>query len=146
MPDIVAFLAARLDEDEAAAKSAARAAAFRESDDAPEWDVDSANMIHSGPYGYVVARADEVRDEIGGHIARWDPARVLAEVAAKRGRLREFETWNRQLEDVHSHPEIYSSGNRGEIQGMWMMARRAILWDALVYTDHPDYAPSWRLR
>jgi Family of unknown function (DUF6221) len=66
--DLAAFLAARLDEDEAAAKAAAA----------------------SGPWYWAEPRTYPQRiagAEEAAHIARHDPGRVLREVAAKRAIL-----------------------------------------------------------
>lgn len=96
MDDLVQFLRARLDEDDQAARAAA-------------WDEDMAAKWRAGstPYGgvqgaprwyvedayedAVVSRVDPQGSEDQGvaqHIARHDPARVLAEVDAKREMLR----------------------------------------------------------
>lgn len=99
--DLVTYLRARLDEDEAAA----RAADVKQGD--PHWWV---SPVLAAPGRYTVrsatsrpiARVEDVGDDFrpadpgsgprsildgraaSDHIARWDPARVLAEVAAKR--------------------------------------------------------------
>ena len=76
--DLVAFLRARLDEDEAAAKTGSD----------PGWRSD-------GPYlgwvaGGIAAQFKWTTD--AAHAARHDPARVLREVAAKRAILDEAES------------------------------------------------------
>ena len=60
--------------------------------------------------------SDSVSDYAGPHIARWDPARVLAECEAKR-----------QLIERVGNPD-------------WAGFR--IL--ALPYADHPDYQQEWK--
>lgn len=79
--ELVEFLRARLDEDEAVAKEAKPG----------PWTYDGSV--------YATHPVDEVVDysyESGEHIARHDPARVLREVEAKRLRLDEIE---RELAD-----------------------------------------------
>lgn len=70
--DLAAFLAARLDEDEAAAKAA--------------WGVEWDWRYVAEPFGERPSIAHTV------HIARHDPARVLREVAAKRAILARYAT------------------------------------------------------
>ena len=79
MSDLVAFLNARLDEDEATAKASVM----------PEWMISE-----SGEFGYIVAAvgtettgesiADAWQEDVAVHIARHDPARVLRRVKATR--------------------------------------------------------------
>jgi hypothetical protein len=77
MDDLAAFIAARLDEDEAEARvlggSEWDAQHFRDGD----WAIRGTGM---GPR----AIADAWKPETARHVARHDPARVLREVAAKR--------------------------------------------------------------
>jgi hypothetical protein len=78
MNDIVAFLRARLDEDEAAAKKAT----------GEHWEFDGATVIYGHALEQVV---DYVYDDNQEHIARHDPARVLREIEAKRRIIADFE-------------------------------------------------------
>lgn len=140
MSTLAAFLLARVEEDEETAKAAVR----------PE---------HMHPYGDRALPAvspeqvpDEVRGYLGGawgeHFARWDPARVLAECAAKRAILA-----------VHCPPEPGSSlartfsaahctgcGYSGPCDDPNVEhvdqcpTLRAI---AQPYTSHPDFRPEW---
>lgn len=71
------------------------------------------------------------------HIARWDPARVLADVDAKRRIVDRLDYW----ETAASRAGIAGLSNsaRGERIGLWMACRLL----ALPYRDHPDYQPEW---
>ena len=97
--ELAEFLAARVADDEEAAQ-----AAVRWSEGATEW-----------------ADAGEPDWQ---HIARWDPARVLAECEAKRRIVEQLapiaeETWDVDL-------------------------GRVLKLLALPYADHPDYRQEWR--
>jgi len=135
------FLAARLDEDEAAAKLAAREGGTWTQDD-PERHPGSISSL-GGPVVYDEDAPDENQ---APHIARHDPARVLREVAAGRKRLAEHE---------HS-PNPYGALDYGPDPGFgcktchvvhdeyynggWCQTLRI---DAEVFSDHPDYAAKW---
>src|SRR5699024_3770632 len=90
--EIVEFLRARLDEDEAVARKAIEG--YRSG----EWEMRYPPYAGSGVYvvgeedGYVTCDQEGLSDSvgtdgIGRHIARHDPARVLREVGAKRAVL-----------------------------------------------------------
>lgn len=73
--DLVAFLKARLDEDEQAAKAATSG----------RWmALDGGVMALEDESWPVTSTETECERDDRVHIARWDPARVLAEVQAKR--------------------------------------------------------------
>jgi hypothetical protein len=105
MDDLIAFLQARLDEDEHAANA---------------WL----------PLGNPTAAERN-------HIARHDPARVLADVAAKRA-----------IVDLHS------PHHHGACPVCWLVTKRSSLREdfpcrtlrtlALPHSDHPDYREEWR--
>jgi len=118
--DLIAFLRARLGEDEAAAKAAAERT--------PSPWVGAFKQVTSEPSGAgirVVASAEN--SGISHHIERWDPARVLRDAAFKR-----------LLLDLHE-PDQYGC-QRCEEPGP---ACRT-LWElAAVYSDHPDYRQEW---
>ncbi|MDT9688182.1 DUF6221 family protein [Streptomyces sp. P9(2023)] len=100
MDDLIAFLRARLDEDEQTARAA--------SDGWYLYDPEQAIAF--------------VPVEDTQHIARHTPARVLAEVDAKR----------RILNDLWGGPDH---------EDMWAHHIRLL---ALPYADHPDYRDEWR--
>lgn len=119
--DIVKFVRARLDDDEAAARAAARpggGAWARTSSGV--YVADSNSPVAVGPWD------GELVDE-GPHIARHDPARVLREVEAKREILEM--AWHRLGDDDHGADPA-------------SLALPEFL--ALAYSDHPDYREQWR--
>lgn len=141
--DLVAFLNARLDEDE----QIAREAGFGGYDEwaynpKSPWNSDAGPReavirFHGSAMSYVAA-VDPVHGKYGTwdaqHIARWDPARVLAEVAAKR----------RILEQYEAELAVQSHGMGG------LLTKHLVprLYDvvrllALPYRDQPGYRPEW---
>ncbi|MFE8961716.1 DUF6221 family protein [Streptomyces iakyrus] len=118
MDDLVQFLRDRLDEDERAARRAG----------------DSFRQI--GETGVIVAtegdRAEECASAnwagIAEHIVRHDPARVLAEVAAKRQIIDRCVSAQIPIRDDWSTDEL-----AGDVLAML----------ALPYADHPAYKPEW---
>jgi hypothetical protein len=119
--DLIAFLTARLDEDEAVAK---RAADRMGSPDWRQGEADDGRDI-------VMMGEHEVgmHSLIGAHIARHDPARVFREVEAGRAILAEYD---RALVKAPGNVPLISTLKR------LMQAR------AEVYSDHPDYDQAWR--
>jgi hypothetical protein len=124
MDDLAEFLAARLNEDEAAAKAAG----------GDPWHGDT----HSGLYH------EDVRSQPGpfatgayevftggeeAHILRHDPARVLREVAAKRAILGAYES---QRAAQFNDPAVVDE------------LRDVVQTLASVHSDHPDYRPEWK--
>jgi hypothetical protein len=99
--EIAEFLLARIAEDEAVARAARGA-------------VDALPVGE----GYSEVKLPEVFD----HVARWDPARVLAECEAKR-----------RIVGIHQEP--------AEWQLVSDMTLRVL---ALPYADRNDYRPEWR--
>lgn len=120
---LVAFLKARLDDDEQAARRAG----------------DSFRQI--GETGIIVAtegdRAEECASAnwsgVAEHIARQDPARTLREVEAKRRILRAHEKWCEGRCEA-KYPE-------GGFDAAHYWSIKAL---AAVYANHPDYLPEWR--
>jgi hypothetical protein len=121
MSDLIAFLRARLDEDAATARRAG----------------DSFRQI--GETGVIVAtegdRAEECASAnwagIADHIVRHDPARVLAEVEAKR-----------KIIDQH---ERYAAERRRMMGGWDPQSDDSPILTALaaVYDYHPDHKEKW---
>src|SRR6266576_4463664 len=85
MSDLVAFLRARVDEDEAAARLAAREGGTWTQDDPVRFPGAISSL--GGQVVYDEGAPDENQ---APHIARHDPARVLREVEAKRAILAEY--------------------------------------------------------
>jgi len=118
--NLVEFLRARLDEDEQAARAAT----------AGPWYVDDIDQelrtadVYAAD-GRVTSAYTEpcCSVEDATHIARHDPARVLAEVDAKR-----------RILERHSSCDDTSFGEPCEDLRLL----------ALPYSDHPDYRQEWR--
>jgi hypothetical protein len=144
------FLRARFDEDEATARAAA------EVEDSPDWGVGGEPAVFAiqTPLGdpsrceednnlmtpnycddRPLVQPDDLKQGARHleHIARWDPARVLAEVEAKRRIVEE-------LADVPVDDEDLGVGYSPE----WWQGQRILLYLALPYADHPDYRGEWR--
>jgi hypothetical protein len=143
--DLVAFLRARLDDDE----QTAHAATLGPWEWTPEEDV----WGHCGP-ALIRAGFDgegdrelvevlsgwghdawgmHVSDNDAAHIARHDPARVLADVEAKRQLLDDYE---QVMDTRRAHPNDPASA------GALLALHKAIKRLALPYADHPDYKES----
>lgn len=140
--DLVTFLRARLDEDDAAARAASW----------DEWDSTHWHTHHRAQYdgrwavidaaddGVITSVDPQASDDPGvaAHIARHDPARVLREVEAKR-----------QIMRVHNARDNWGTciGCPRDAGGSMHVGidecpiLRAL---ALSYADHPDYREDWR--
>lgn len=116
---IVEFLLARLAEDEAVARKASQG----------DWEVMSAARTASdgkdifsegsGVVAFCCESDGALTGEDAAHVARHDPQRVLAEIAAKRA--------------------IFYGG--GDCSPFRDFALRAL---AQPYADHPEFDPAWR--
>lgn len=130
MSDLVEFLLARIAEDEAVASAAVSIS---------PWQSNGGHYVENHA---VIAEVEEPED--GAHIARHDPARVLAECEAKRRIVEACAAvstscpgWQdgdftvvRRL--VAPHPE-------DEPHTLHILALLA-----LPHADHPDYREEWR--
>lgn len=125
------FIAARLDEDEAAACAATRSAS------GADWHYGSAEYAQPGQgwvhnAGGVVLTFDRegegaVAEPVGIHIARHDPARVLRQVAALR---RLVALHRRRIEQGWGyHSDEIVSADLGPVAAIW--------------SGHPDFQPEW---
>jgi hypothetical protein len=127
-PDLAAFLAARLDEEEAEAEKSL--ALFIRFDANPgDWTRLMCDPV-IGPFGGQTATRDIATGLYVGKMS--DPARVLREAAAKRAILAghiEVQAWS------------YPPGDGDEaVQDELDMAIRHL---AAIYADHPDYRQEW---
>jgi hypothetical protein len=122
MSDIVEFLRARLDEDEAIAEAGRLSLGDDGSAEVVEWEQpygsnvwlpDGNTLVAGGEYGQPLA------EPVGRHIARHDPARVLREVAAKR----ELLVWSEAM-----------------APSMGQTLQELL---AAPYSDHPGYRQEW---
>ena len=182
------FLLARIAEDEAVARAATGGSWSWDHEDWSDRDmsgfkngcVDGQDWGHHGPdlmssepdpeYGgqsIVISSSGYDADQVivaeadGRHIARHDPARVLAECEAKRRIVELHELWPVLVERQPTFEPI-----AGDLQSLTFRASQQIAWLteqeyrskfgdepptapmlaalATVYADHPDYDESWR--
>ncbi len=128
--DLTEFLAARLAEDEAAAKQNL-AAFIRFSDAKPgDWTRLMCDPV-MGPFGGQTATRDVATGLYVGQMS--DPARVLREVEAGRKILAEYTA-------VRKLTELTGGGDRGWLLKCgWVLKCMAAVW-----CDHEDYQPEWR--
>lgn len=151
MSDLVEFLTARLDEEELLAH---RAAAFRDafddedSDNGVDWISDNTMVYTTGQVFLVNAIPPEKfgrphPEEMLQHIARWDPARVLAEVEAKRKIIEEHLPVSAfGFADCRSCRDLLGPGQMAASANSWPCRTVTLL--AQPYADHPDFDPAWR--
>lgn len=123
--ELVEFLLARIAEDEEAARAALRKSSYEWSDNAFTEAVE-------------LAEGEGAVKEATSHIARWDPARVLAECEAKRQIVERF----RYLNGPHAvMPFVgYQQDEAGQVAAL-RLALKAL---TLPYVDHPDYQQEWK--
>lgn len=90
---------------------------------------------------FAIPMAEEVPAAVGGHIVRHDPARVLAEVEAKRQILEAHEPWTAENGDV-----ICGRCGREHIDGRpgGHYPCQTLRLLALPHAGHPDYPQEWR--
>ena len=132
MNDLIAFIRARIDEDERTARRAADVY-----DGATTWELTRATAMDVGERTFIAeigADEDGFRPSELDHIARHDPARVLREVEAKRRILDEYRAAQANLKQ---HPDDLAG------KGWLLGTVRVINLLALPYADHPDYRPEW---
>ncbi|MFE5090618.1 DUF6221 family protein [Streptomyces sp. NPDC056638] len=123
MDDLVQFLRDRLDEDEQAARRV------------------KSSWRQIGETGVIVASDGERAEEcangnwtgIAEHIVRHDPARIMAEVEAKRRILRAHEKWCEGRCEAKYPEGGFDAAHFWSIKSL-----------ATVYADHPDYRDTWR--
>jgi hypothetical protein len=144
MSGLVEWLSARLDEDE----RGALCATFCDPEDSAsgdftEWHVDAPNP--RWPVAVNVANGTAIvaagYNGAYEHIARWDPARVLAEVAAKRAILAEV-----QRRDAWLNMKTLVEPARSEATAMRDALVPVVRLLALPYADRPGYRDEWRLQ
>jgi hypothetical protein len=128
------FLLARIAEDQAAARKCV----------GPEWDTGLPATIHPNPTTYrtVVRQVGHVCGSIiaadAEHIARWDPARVLAECDAKR---RIVELVQGPLTEIaQTAIGCCETTDPGDTE----VGDKILRALALPYADHENYRPEWK--
>jgi hypothetical protein len=149
---LVAFVEARLDEDEATAKAASAGGAWRYEDGDSvgawtlydeHWTIADLKTYQYEEYDYAVRmpRARDPRyvdaDANGAHIARHDPARVLREVEAKRAILGQYEAVCAEVREPKSADHLAHARSRQ------FQLEQVLPLLALPYADHPAYNPAW---
>jgi Family of unknown function (DUF6221) len=143
-PTLAGFLAARLDEDEGAARSAGAGTWSAAGGDLYDGtDPHTRNAIGETwewerDYGEWPAAA--------AHIARHDPARVLREIEAKRAILAAYVAAKAAAPSAdHRKPMSYwYELEEGIKVGIADGLEIAVKHDAAVWSDHPDYRAEWK--
>lgn len=151
MADIVAFLAARLDEDEAAAKACGLG--IRDTWHTIEWydgqfegQGNGRRTVSVDVHGIagtpITSRGALLRSD-GEHIARHDPARVRRQVASARRVMARHMTPSAPGDPYRV---CHGCGHEyGDIDPRYDVDECPELRDlAAIYDDHPDYDPAWR--
>ncbi len=124
MDDLITFLTARLDEDEAAAK---KNLAWMHFESKPgDWTRLMCDPV-MGPFGGQTATRDVATGMYVGKMS--DPARVLCEVEAKRKIVRRCMAGMDEL-------DVYPNGL---LTPRALLSRQTLMDLAAVYSDHPDY-------
>lgn len=165
-PTIAEFLTARLDEREHAAKTCADAFPS-------PWELSDrgwmAKVSADAPAFRTVAELEQSKTLDGEgwvgnylqHIAFHDPARVLADIAAKRAIIEFHKQWPVLVEG----PTKFDQPDPSDLDSMVLKMSRQIMWAteqeyrnrfgdeppttpimralASVYSDHPDYRQEW---
>jgi hypothetical protein len=119
--DLVVFLTARLAEDEAVARDAAKI-------DGERWNVAGHHDLDRVEGATETVSYDMV-EPVVHHVARHDPARVLREVAAKRAILAE-----------HYPIDVCDAHDGSTMKTVTCPTLSAL---ATVYPDHADFNPEW---
>lgn len=133
--DLVAFLRGRLDEDEHTARAASGNQWLSDAGDSPA----DAWILNEDMH---LAEVDPPTAE---HIARHDPARVLAEVDAKR-RIIAWHSTPHTLVDGFCVEDTGPRTHQGEADCACCGYPNGCLTVRLLvlpYSSHPDYRPEW---
>lgn len=152
-PTLVEFLRSRLDEDARVAEAAtsgpwtAETHLHRHTREPVSYEVHPVAEQEGNGCGGVLTASDAV------HIARHDPARMLAEVDAKRQLLAGHAKAVETVRELGSLRERVKARRQDvlmvEMEQASVVHRRDVLCGvlgilALPYADHPDYREEWR--
>lgn len=144
MTTLTTFLLERIAEDEAVA-IAATGAPWTERDASHEPPhAKGTSNVEGEPW--TVASVVNTTDAL--HITRWDPTRILAECQAKR-RILEQHVENESRATVYRSPRWLDAMNDDDRLSWRKAEARCAATDgvvralAQVYSDHPDYDPTW---
>jgi len=161
--DLVAFLEARIDEERRLAEAAQRYSAGI-------WAASRGDGLYLHPDGPRISTGDDEHwhksiklgvwncDDLdddcetmrsawmaqADHIARHDPARVLADIAAKRSLIVDYRivVANNAIERrVSPDDEVRAAARDLIAKSLFMILRRL----AAAYADHPDFRSEWRI-
>ena len=138
--NLAEFLLARIAEDEAVA-----AAAVSRRDGVDKWEaVGSGTVVGPGYDKVKHVMLPSSEDGAARHIARHDPARVLAECEAKRQVVHEWQTFGK-LADPSVQPSTDEEFRvRAAAVGIRQGLARALSHLAMPYADHLDYRQEWK--
>lgn len=164
--DLITWLRAQLDEDERVAQDAGGATwgvgrtekvewgpmkpwsggVYRDTQGQlwpQRWTDDASHIYASAPNKRMVAdmtdRYSRPRNRPNAqHIARWDPARVLAEVATKRRIIDLAEKTKREHTAVDAGPNLAVL-----LESRLAYAEQSLSVLVLPYADRPGYQPEW---
>jgi hypothetical protein len=133
--ELMAFLRERLDEDE----QIARAVDDRSAPWDGQWVTDGSDALRTFN-GHVLfyGHNGPLKPGLVDHIARHDPARVLAEVEAKRRILDEIVPRMNEIDD-----HIHGEWGVGPIDPSTYESLGLLRLLAAPYADHRDYQPEW---
>jgi len=146
MDGLIAFLNARLNEDEATAKTATAGPWEFEGDDPTD---DEIYSVHDGIVDLVGVTVAFTRDRNvanGQHIALHDAARVLREVEAKRAIIAGHGPPNggRDADRCRVCTAIAYTGMGHADARRFRAPCPTLLFLAAVWSDHPDYRKEWK--
>lgn len=143
---IVEFLEARIAEDEQIATAAVDAEWHHEEGEVPGvWTLGDRGALFIGEsprQGCAIIEAfEDVDEEFKRHMDHYDPARALAEVAAKRAIIAASNSYGGPpWEDAD-----IDSGEADAWDGRQTAYREVLANLAAVYSSHPDYQQEWAL-
>lgn len=135
MNDLIEFLRARIAEDEAVAQAVESGWRWRVVNETQSTDVYCADLADDD-YADAGAFAEDLFTADAAHVARWDPARVLAECDAKR-----------QLVELHapiSETSRFCGFCCDGYQASLPYPCPNLRLLALPYAGHADYLDDWR--
>ncbi|MFC8267800.1 DUF6221 family protein [Streptomyces cinereoruber] len=186
MDDLIAFLRARLDEDELWAMEASRrhdsqahpggvhwqwvnpetdtpvtvdpsrGPFLTDEEESYRFSLRSKEQFPTGSVGllpqFAIHSAEEIPFAAAGHIVRHDPARVLAEVDAKRRVLASYaqavrvrdEAMEWVKEPVFTDPGAAGIERWNDARDVAHFLDPVVRLLALPYASHPDYRDTWR--
>lgn len=132
--DLIAFIRQQLAEDERVARAAANHGATWRDGSGKTLIYPSDEARHPGPI--IIGPYGDLEAEHTDHIVRWDPARVLAEVEAKRRILDEYEGYASDDDPDHEHAQFAANAALA-LEGVIKLL-------AQPYAGHSGFREEWR--